>query len=143
MHPQKQYKQTLERGLQGSELHSVLSRSRVLFSRDEVIEEWHSNLERVGQRDRETQLMNAGNDIFALLTKAEKWFYVKRDFNYSFLYIMFVVQQGARVETIMHGEVPRRKAIYQAGVHNPNFFDAIFTDLMDKEKDEETNSLCT
>ncbi len=143
MHPQKQYKQTLERGLQGSELHSVLFRSRVLFSRDEVIEEWHSNLERVGQRGRETQLMNAGNDIFALLTKAEKWFYVKRDFNYSFLYIMFVVQQGARVETIMHGEVPRRKAIYQARVHNPNFFDAIFTDLMDKEKDEETNSLCT
>ena len=38
----------------------------------------------------------------------------------------------------MHGEVPKREAIYQARVHNPNFFDAVFTDLMDKEKDEET-----
>ena len=138
MYPRKRYQQILEGGLQGSELHSVLSRSRVLFSRDEVIEEWHSNLKRVGQRDRETQFMNTGNSIFALLTKAEKWFYLKKDFNYSFLYIMFVVEQLARVETIMHGEVPRRKAIYQARAHNPNFFDAVFTDLMDKEKDEET-----
>lgn len=138
MHPQKRYKQILEGGLQGSELHSILSRSQVLFSRDEVIEEWHSNLKHVGQRDRETQFMNAGNGIFALLTKAEKWFYLKKDFNYCFLYIMFVVEQLARVETIMHGEVPKRKAIYQAKVHNPDFFDAVFTDLIDKEKDEET-----
>ena len=138
MYPRKRYQQTLEGGLQGSELHSVLSRSRVLFTRDEVIEEWHNNLERVGERDRETQFINAGNSIFALLTKAEKWFYVKKDFNYSFLYIMLVVQQLARIETLMHGEVPKRKAIYQARVHNPSFFDAVFTDLMDKEKDEET-----
>ena len=138
MYPRKRYQQTLEGGLQGSELHSVLSRSRVLFTRDEVIKEWHNNLERVGERDRETQFINAGNSIFALLTKAEKWFYVKQDLNYSFLYIMLVVQQLARVVTIMHGEVPRRKAIYQARTHNPNFFDAVFTDLMDKEKDEKT-----
>ena len=138
MYPRKRYKQILEGELQGSQLHSVLSRSRVLFSRDEVIEEWHSDLKHVGQRDRETQLMNTGNGIFALLTKAEKWFYVKKDFNYGFLYIMFVVEQLARVETIMYGEVPTRKAIYQARAHNPNFFDTVFTDLMDKEKDEET-----
>ncbi len=138
MYPRKRYQQILEGGLQGSELHSVLSRSRVLFTRDEVIAEWHNNLERVGERDRETQFINAGNSIFALLTKAEKWCYVKKDFNYSFLYIMLVVQQLARVETIMHGEVPNRKAIYQARAYNPNFFDAVFTDLMDKEKDEET-----
>ncbi len=138
MHPRKRYKQILEGGLQGSELHAVLSASRVLFSKDEVVEEWHSNLKHVGQRDRETQFMNVGNGIFALLTKAEKWFYVKKDFNYCFLYIMFVIEQLARVETMMCGEVPKRKAIYQARAHNPNFFDAVFTNLMDKEKDEET-----
>jgi hypothetical protein len=138
MHPRKRYQQLLEGGLQVSELHSVLSRSRVLFSRDEVINEWHSDLKHIGQRDQETQLLNAGNGIFALLTKAEKWFYLKKDLNYSFLYIMFVVQQLARVETIMQGEVPKRKAIYQAREHNPNFFDAVFTDLVNKEKDEET-----
>ena len=138
IHPRKQYKQTLEGKLQGSELHSILSRSQVLFSREEVIESWHSTLKHIGQRDQETQFMNAGNSIFALLTKAEKWFYVKKDLNYSFLYIMFVVQQLARVETVMNGEVPKRKAIYQARVYNPTFFDAVFTDLINKEKDEET-----
>ena len=138
MHPRKRYQQLLEGGLQGSELHSVLSRSQVLFTRDEAIEEWHSDLKHIGQRDQETQLINAGNSIFALLTKAEKWFYLKKDLNYSFLYIMFLVQQLARVETIMHGEVPKRKAIYQAKMYNPDLFDAVFTDLINKEKDEGT-----
>ena len=139
MHPRKRYQQLLEGGLQGSELHSILSRSRVFFTRDEAIEKWHSDLKHIGQRDQETQLHKcAGNSIFALLTKAEKWFYLKKDLNYSFLYIMFLVQQLARVETIMHGEVPERKAIYQARVHNPDLFDAVFTDLINTEKDEET-----
>ena len=138
MHPRKRYQQLLEGGLQGSELHSILSRSRVLFTKDEAIEKWHSDLKHIGQRDRETQFINAGNGIFAMLTKAEKWFYLKKDLNYSFLYIMFLVQQLARVETIMHGEVPKRKAIYQARMHNPDLFDAVFTDLINKEKDEET-----
>ena len=138
MYPRKQYKQMLEGGLQGSELHSILSRSQVRFSRDEVIEGWHSNLDRVGDRDRETQLLNAGSGIFGLLAKAEKWCYVKKDFNYSFLYIMFVVGQLARIETILHGEVPKRKAIYQAIKHNPDFFDAVFYGLINKGKDEET-----
>ena len=138
IYPRKRYQQIIEGRLQGCELHSILSRSRVLFSRDEAIEEWHSDLKHIGQRDQETHLINAGNGIFALLTKAEKWCYVKQDFNYSFLYIMSVVEQLARVETIMHGEVPQRKAVYQARVHNPDFFDAVFTDLIDKDKDERT-----
>ena len=138
MYSRKRYQQLLEGELQGSELHSVLSRSQVFFTRDTVIEEWHSDLKHIGQRDQETQLINAGNSIFAVLTKAEKWFHLKKDFNYSFLYIMFVVQQLARVETIMHGEVPKRKAIYQARMHNPNFFDAVFTDLINKAKEKET-----
>ena len=36
----------------------------------------------------------------------------------------------------MHGETPRRKVIYQALKHNPDFFNAVFTDLLDKPKDE-------
>ena len=36
----------------------------------------------------------------------------------------------------MRGETPRRKVIYQALKHNPTFFNAVFTDLLDKPKDE-------
>ncbi|MCZ6679210.1 MAG: hypothetical protein O7E52_18425 [Candidatus Poribacteria bacterium] len=138
IYPRGQYKKMLEGGLQGSELHSILSRSRILFSRDEAIAVWHKSLDHIGEKDRETQLMNAGSGIFGLLAKAEKWFYVKKDLNYSFLYIMFVVERLARIETISRGEVPTRKAIYQAVKHNPDFFNAVFTDLIDKRKDEAT-----
>ena len=42
----------------------------------------------------------------------------------------------ARIEVLKHGETPRRKPIYQALKHNPSFFNAVFTDLIDKPKDE-------
>jgi hypothetical protein len=138
LYPRSEYKKKIEGGLQDSDLHAILSRSRILFSKDEAIAGWHKNLDYVGERDRETQLMNVGSGVFGILAKAEKWFHVKRDFNYSFVYIMFVVEELARIETIMHGEVPRRKAIYQAIAHNPNFFNAVFTELLHKKKDEET-----
>ena len=38
----------------------------------------------------------------------------------------------------MHGEVPKRKVIYQALKHNPKFFNAIFTDILNGPKDEES-----
>ena len=59
--------------------------------------------------------MNIGNGIFALLTKAEKWFYVKKDFNYCFLYIMFVIEQLARVETMMRGKYRSGKPSIKLG----------------------------
>ncbi|MBI1922918.1 hypothetical protein HYR99_01575, partial [Candidatus Poribacteria bacterium] len=138
LYPRNEYKKKIEGGLQGSDLHAILSRSRILFSKDEAIAGWHKNLDYVGERDRETQLMNVGSVVFWILAKAEKWFHVKRDFNYSFVYIMSAVGELARIETIMHGEVPRRKAIYQAILHNPDFFNAVFTELLHKRKDEET-----
>ena len=56
--------------------------------------------------------------------------------NYTFLYLTYVVNQLARIETLMHGETPRRKVIYQALKHNPSFFNAVFMDLIDKPKNE-------
>ncbi|MXV76346.1 hypothetical protein F4Z99_19005 [Candidatus Poribacteria bacterium] len=47
-----------------------------------------------------------------------------------------MVRQLACIEVLMHGETPRRKVIYQALKHNPDFFNAVFTDLLDKPKDE-------
>ena len=56
--------------------------------------------------------------------------------DYTFLYITYLVRELARIEVLMHGETPRRKVIYQALKHNPDFFKAVFTDLIDKPKDE-------
>ena len=138
------YRKMLNRTLQGSPLHSILADSRVLFSKDKLFSvDGDANFPigdsaylQVGKRDMYFQLLKAAADATATLAKAEKWFHLKRDMNYTFLYLTYVVNQLARIETLIHGETPRRKVIYQALKHNPSFFNAVFMDLIDKPKDE-------
>lgn len=137
IHRRNEYKRMIESGLQADTFHAILLRSKPLFSKDDTVALWHENLEGIGAKDQQAQLMRMGN-IFAVMAKVEKWFYIKKDYDYSFLYLTFVVSSLAKIETILNGEVPKRKAIHQAVKYNPDFFNAIFIDLIDKPKTEET-----
>ena len=144
LYTRSDYRKMLDRTLQGSTLHSILADSRILFSKDSLFSvDEDANFPvgdpsylQVSERDMHSQLLNAAADATAALAKTEKWFHLKRDMNYTFLYITYLVRELARIEVLMHGETPRRKVIYQALKHNPDFFNAVFTDLIDKPKDE-------
>ena len=144
LYTRSDYRKLLESALQGSVLHSILAESRVLFSKDSLFSvDSNANVPvgdpsclQVGERDKHSQLLNAAAMVTAILAKAEKWFHLKRDMDYTFLYLTYAVRELARIEVLMHGETPRRKVIYQALAHNPSFFNAVFTDLIDKQKDE-------
>ena len=144
LHTRSDYRKLLDGTLQGSSLHSILAESRVLFSKDSLFSvEGNANFRvgdpsclQVGERDKHSQLLNAAAQVAAILAKAEKWFHLKRDMDYTFLYLTYAVREVARIEVLMHGETPKRKVIYQALAHNPSFFNAVFTDLIDKQKNE-------
>ena len=146
LHTRSDYRKLLDGTLQGSSLHSILAESRILFSKDSLFSVGarsprpHSvgdpSCLQVGERDKHSQLLNAGANVAAILAKAEKWFHLKHDIDYTFLYLTYAVRELARIEVLLHNETPRRKVIYQALSHNPSFFNAIFTDLIDKQKDE-------
>ena len=138
------YRKLLDRAPQGSALHSILAESRVLFSKDSLFSvDGDANFRvgdsvdlHVGERDKHSQLFNTAAIATAIIVKAEKWFHIKQDVDYTFLYLTYLVRELARIEVLMHGETPKRKVIYQALKHNPSFFKAVFTDLIDKPKDE-------
>jgi predicted nucleotidyltransferase len=136
--PRSKFRQWLEGGLQGSFVHSSFVRSTLLFSRDETFREFYENTSRVGARDRELQLMLKANWLLALLTKSEKWLVVKKDPAYSFLWLLYAVTELANIEVILHNEVPGREVIHQALKLNPEFFGAIYTDMVHGEKSEAT-----
>ena len=144
LHTRSDYRKLLEGTLQGSSLHSILAESRVLFSKDSLFSvEGNANFRvgdpsclQVGDRDKHSQLLNAAANVAAILAKAEKWFHLKHDIDYTFLYLTYAVRELARIEVLLHNETPRRKVIYQALAHNPSFFNPVFTELIDKPKDE-------
>ncbi|HEU5098350.1 MAG TPA: hypothetical protein VFU22_04995 [Roseiflexaceae bacterium] len=129
------FKQQIERALQSSFFHSYFSKSTLLFSTDETITEYYQNVQHLGARDRQLQLLRAGSDVLPALAKAEKWLYVKNDPAYSFLWLMYMINQLATIEVIAAGEVTTREVLQQALRHNPEFFHAIYLDMLARPVD--------
>lgn len=144
LHTRGDYRKLLDRAPQGSAIHSILSESRVLFSKDSLFSvDGEANFRvgdsvdlHVGERDKHSQLFNTAAIATAIIVKAEKWFHIKQDIDYTFLYLTYLIRELARIEVLMHNETPKRKVIYQALKYNPSFFKAVFTDLIDQPKDE-------
>ncbi|MBN1580753.1 MAG: nucleotidyltransferase domain-containing protein [Anaerolineae bacterium] len=131
------FKRELEGALQGSIVHSIRSQSKLLFSKDASIVAWFEESERIGARDQDMQLLRAASVVPYYVEKAQKWFCAKHDLDYCFLWIMYVVNNLARVEVVLNGEAPGREAIHQALKINPAFFDAVYVDLIHGPKSEE------
>jgi polymorphic toxin system nucleotidyltransferase-like protein len=136
--PRSQFKRAMDGALQGSVLHAIRSHARLLFSKDESITAWFGETNRIGARDQAFQLLRTAASVTPTLDKAEKWLYVKNDPHYSFVWIMYVVNELARVEVVLNGEAPGREVIHQALQYNPTFFHAVYTDLIDGPKDRTT-----
>ena len=132
------FKRALEGTLQGSVLHSVRSQCKLLFTKDESIAAWFDESAHIGDRDQAFQLLRTALDVFYPLEKAQKWLHAKRDVNYSFLWTLHTVNALARVEVVLNGEAPGREALDQALAFNPDFFNAVYVDLINGPKTEQT-----
>lgn len=132
MQPRSAFRKMIEGGLQSSFMHSSFAESRLLFTRDETIRELYEGIGELKERDRQVQLMHAGAFVIPTLYKAEKWFHVKEDLHYSFLYILHCVNGLAKIEVFLDSQLASREVIQQALRLNPGFFDAVYTRLIDQ-----------
>jgi len=128
-----QFRKLLEGAAQGAFVHSMLGKGQMLFSRDETLAELFETRHVMGERDRQAQLLRVVSGLLPSLTKAEKWFYAKRDYDYCFLWIMKCVDALASLELLLHGEVPTREVVQRALTLNTAFFRGIYTDLIHAE----------
>jgi hypothetical protein len=135
-----EFRKVIDGSVRGTFMHSFLSRSKLLFTRDETIRELYegTNLQKLGSRDRQYQLLRAGAMTLPALYKAQKWFTVKKDLDYAFLYILYCVQSLAQVEVALADEIAGREVIQQALKLNPDFFGPIYHDLINRKKDAAT-----
>ncbi|MCB0062468.1 MAG: nucleotidyltransferase domain-containing protein, partial [Caldilineaceae bacterium] len=67
------FKRNLDAALQGSFMHAIRAHAKLLLCKDESIASWFAESNRIGERDREYQLLAAVSGVPALLDKVEKW----------------------------------------------------------------------
>lgn len=131
-----EFKRWLERAVQSSIEQSMLVRSTLLFTKDPSIEEYFEEIRYVGERDRQLHLLRLGCHMLGLLAKAEKWLYVKGDPTYSAFWIIRMADLLAQIEVVLHKDVPMRESIQQALRLNPDFFRAVYTEMIEGPVDE-------
>ena len=134
--PRNQFKRMINSEQQGGWFDFTFGRSTLLFSKDDSIAAWYKNDGSIGERDREAQLFRAATNALPALAKAKKYCFLKKDYRYASIWLVQAVDRIAAIEVLLHGEAPGREVVHQALEHNPDFFNAVYTDLIDKKKNK-------
>lgn len=130
-----EFRKMLDGSVRSTFTHSFLAKGRIVYTRDETLRElYEANLNRLGARDRETQLLAAATQALYPLSKAEKWYHAKGDLDYAALWLLYCANELARVEICLAGEVAGREVLQPALRLNPAFFKAVYTDLLNAKK---------
>ena len=132
--PRTLFKRDIEGKLTGGWLDFSFAKSTLLFTKDDAIKAWYKDVNRVGTHDQAFQLMRNAAFAIPMLNKAEKYFHLKEDYEYSFIWLIQVVRGLAVIEVLLHNEAPAREVIHQALKYNPEFFTAVYKDLINQPK---------
>ena len=136
MYPRSKFKQMIEGKLKSDFMSSAFALSTLLFTTDDTLRAYYEDAQKVGAHDQQMTLMQSGSFTLYSLAKAEKWLVTRKDATYSFLWIMHTLENLARIETTLHGEVIRREVLQQALRLNPKFFNKLYGELIHGKKDE-------
>lgn len=136
--PRSVFKRRIEGDLAGGWLDFTFSKSTLLFTNDESVARWYDTIDHIGTRDRAYQLLRHASHLIPSLNKAEKYFHLKKDYEYSFWWLMQVVRDLASIQVILHNEAPGREVVHQALKYNPKLFSAVYTDFASQPKTRES-----
>lgn len=132
--PRAEFKKMVEGAIRNSFIHSLLAKGRLLYTHDSTIADLCSTLDLIGERDTEIQLLRAGINVLPLLYKAQKWFHVRCDLDYTALWLLYAATSLAQIEVFSQRLLADREVIPQAMKLNPDFFQLVYTNLLNKEK---------
>jgi len=132
--PRTEFRKTVEGSIGNSFMHSLLAKGRLLYTHDQTIADLCAKLHEIGERDRQVQLLAAGTHAVGLIDKAHKWFITRGDLDYSALWILYAATPLARIEVIGAGLLADREVIPQAVKLNPEFFQIVYTGLLNAKK---------
>lgn len=134
MMPRADFRKTVEGSIRNGFQHSFLAKGRLLYTHDETIARLCEQLQVIGERDLQIQLLNAAGSALPAVYKAHKWLRTRGDLEYTALWILFAANALAKVETLSARLLADREVIPQAIKLNPAFFKIIYTDLLNTRK---------
>ena len=135
--PRASFRRVAEGSIRNSFMHSLLAKGRLLYTHDETIADLFAELRNIGERDTQMQLLSAATGALSIIYKAHKWLLTRGDLDYTALWIVYSATALARIEIVSRHLIADREVIPQAQQLNPQFFDTIYSRLLNEPKTEE------
>ena len=132
--PRTEFRRTVEGSIRNSFVHSLIAKGRLLYTHDESISGLCSELQVIGERDIQIQLLAASASTLPAIYKARKWLITRRDLDYAALWILYSANGLAKIEVLSAHLLVDREALPQALKLNPVFFKTIYVDLLNSKK---------
>lgn len=132
--PRADFRKNAEGSIRNSFMHSLLAKGRLLYTHDATIADLCTQLQVIGERDTQLQLLAAGSHALPSIYKAHKWFLTREDLDYTALWILYAATPLARIEILEARLLADREVLPQAVKLNPAFFRMIYTDLLNTKK---------
>lgn len=137
--PRGEFRRRLEASTRNMFGHSLFAKGRLLFSRDPSIDRLFGQLQDIGARDTQIQVMNSVLHALTTHYKARKWHEVKDDPAYTALWILQTARALAEAEVGLAGEIVGREALADAVRLNPTLYRTIYLDLLHGAATPEAN----
>ncbi len=135
--PRADFRKTVEGSTHNSFMHSFLTKGRLLYTHDPTIADLCARLHGIGTRDTAVQLLRAATHALPSIYKAHKWLITRGDLNYTALWILYAATSLAQIEVLAAGQLVDREVIPQAVKLNRDFFDIVYTNLLNEPKTRE------
>jgi len=130
LHTRDDFRKYIQGVTDGSIPQSLLSKSKVVYTKDETIHDVYEDIQKMGSRDLENILL--ANYVYCrdLLNKALRALNVNEDPTFSFSFIISSMRRIANIEVILDKQIPIRESIIQALEVNPEFFNEIYIETV-------------
>ncbi len=139
LHTRDNFRKLIQSVTDGSIPQSLLSKSRVVYTKDDTIHDVYEDIQKMGSRDLEKILL--ANYVYCrdLLNKALRAINVSDDPTFGFNFIISSMRRLANIEVILDKQIPIRESIIQALEVNPEFFNEIYVEtIRNPSKDKKT-----
>lgn len=120
--------------LTGSMNHSTLLHSKLLWAKDKSIEDIYENVSKIGESDKQKQLLALFGSASYYLRHAKKNLYFLGDPVLSYYYLLPGIAELAKIESFMADEAPLREVLRQGLKFNASFFNNMYLELAHKKK---------
>ena len=142
--PRTEFRRIIEGSIRNSFTHSLIAKGRLLYTHDESIASLCAELDVIGERDLQIQLLSAAIATLPAIYKAHKWLITRKDVDYTALWILYAANGLAKIELLNARRLVDREALPEALKLNQAFFQAIYVDVLNSKKSLSTvqSALC-